>query len=351
MPDAPVLSRRELNRATLARQLLLERSAGGVGEAIERLAGLQAQDVPPPYIALWSRLAAFDAGELTALCMSGDVLRASLMRHTVHLLSAHDYSRLYGAIRPALVRSWRGHVAARLDGLDVDAVVGVAREFVAAQPRRWAEIGRHVAERWPDHDSAMLSYTVRTHLPMVRVPDGDGWAYSGGAPFTLPDPWPDDADRVAELVRRYLAAFGPASPADATVWSGRSGLRAVFEELRGELVTFRDEAGRELFDLPDAPRPPADVPAPPRLLPIYDNLVLSHRDRTRVVPEEYKARIQIRVGQLLSPFLVDGFVAGVWTRDRKTGRIEVDAFGRLGREVRAALRAEADALEEFLRGR
>src|SRR5439155_21794430 len=124
-----------------------------------------------------------------------------------------------------------------------------------------------------------------------------------------------------ELVLRYLAAFGPATPADAGIWSGRSGLKPVFESLRSELVTFRDESGRELFDLPDAPRPPADVPAPPRLLPVYDNLVLSHKDRRRVVPEEYRPRIQIRRGQLLSPLLVDGFVAGVWTRNRKTGRI------------------------------
>lgn len=343
------MTRRELNRATLARQLLLERHELAADDAVERLAGLQAQDVPPPYIALWSRLAGFERSELTELARSGRVVRASLMRHTVHLVTARDYVRLHTAIQPALVRSWKGSMRGRLDGLAYEEVVDEAREYLAGGPRRWVEIQRHVAARWPDRDPRALAYTVRTHLPMLRVPDGDGFAYSGNAPFALADPAPDEADRVEELVRRYLAAFGPATPADASIWSGRSGLKPVFESLRSELVTFRDEDGRELFDLPDAPRPPADTPAPPRLLPIYDNLVLSHQDRTRVIREEYKPRVQIRVGQLLAPFLVDGEVAGIWTRDRRTGAISIDPFHRISKGDRAALREEADRLGEFLR--
>jgi hypothetical protein len=344
-----ILTRRELGRATLARQLLLEREAVGVEAAIERLAGLQAQDVPPPYIALWSRLEGFGREQLGEPCRDGRVVRASLMRHTVHLLTTRDYVRLHGAILPALVSSWRSSRGSRLAGLDVDAVVQAAREFVGERPRRWGEIQRHVAALWPDYEATVLSYTVRTLLPMMRVTDGDGWAYSGNSPFALADPPPDGADRVHELVRRYLAALGPATPADASVWSGRSGLKPVFEELRPELVTFRDESGRELFDLPDAPRPPADTPAPPRLLPVYDNLLLSHKDRTRVIPEGYRERIQIRTKQLLNAFLVDGEVAGVWTRDKKTSAITLEPFGRLAKADRAALREEADRLEEFLR--
>jgi hypothetical protein len=345
-----VLTRRQLNRATLARQMLLERVDLGAEEAVEQLVGLQAQDVPPPYIALWSRLEGFEREELTELCLSGRVVRASLMRHTVHLLSARDYVRLHGAILPALVRSWRGGHGARLEGLDVDAVVAAARDFVAQQPRRFVEIQRHLTEMWPDRDPSTLAYTARSLLPMTRVADGDGWAYSGNSPFALADPHPEPDDRAEELVLRYLAAFGPATPADAAVWSGRSGLKAVFEELRPQLVTFRDEDGRELFDLPDAPRPPADTPAPPRLLPVYDNLLLSHKDRTRVIPDGYRPRIQIRVNQLLSAFLVDGEVAGVWTRDRKTGAIELEPFHRISRSDRAALEDEARRLEAFLGG-
>ncbi len=345
-----VLTSRELNRATLARQMLLDRRELRAEEAVERLAGLQAQDVPPPFVALWSRLAGFERDELAELCRDRRVVRASLMRHTVHLVSARDYVRLHGAILPALVRSWSGHMRGRLDGLAAEEVVGEARDYLASAPRRWAEIQRHVAARWPDRDPRALAYTVRTHLPMLRVPDDAGWGFSGNSPFALADPAPEESDRVQELVRRYLAAFGPATPADATIWSGRSGLKPVFEAMRSELVTFRDEGGRELFDLPDAPRPPADTPAPPRLLPVYDNLLLSHRDRTRVISEDHKPRIQIRVGQLLSAFLVDGEVAGAWTRDRRTGAIELDPFHRISKADRDALREEARGLEEFLRG-
>ena len=347
------MTQRELNRATLARQLLLERAELGAEEAVARLAGLQAQDVPPPYIALWSRLRRFERQELTELCTSRRVVRASLMRHTVHVLGARDYLRLHTAIHPGLARSWKSQVAKRLDGVAVDDVVRAAEDFVRAAPRRWSEVQAHLAELMPHADERALAYTARTFVRMVRVTDGDSWAYSGNARFTLVEDWlgeaPSEQDDARELVRRYLAAFGPAAPADASVWSGRSGLAPVFEALRPELVTFRDENGRELFDLPEAPRPPADTPAPARLLPLYDNLVLSHRDRTRVVTEEYRPRIQIRVGQLLSAFLVDGFVAGTWTRDRRTGAISIEPFHRLPRRELAALREEADRLTEFLR--
>jgi hypothetical protein len=344
-----VLTRRELNRATLARQLLLERHDAGVEDAIERLIGLQAQDVPPPYIGLWSRLRDFSRERLTEPCLDGRVIRASLMRHTVHLFTARDYRRLYTAIHPGLVRGWRGGYGKRLDGLEVDAVVEAARAYLAERPRRYNEIREHLERVFPGHDRDALAFTARTHLPMMRVTDGDGMAYSGNSPFALADPEPDPEDRIGELVLRYLAALGPASPADMTVWSNRTGLKPVFEELRGELVTFRDESGRELFDLPDAPRPPAGTPAPPRLLPLYDNLLLSHQDRTRVIPAGYKERIQIRVGQLVSSFLVDGEVAGTWTRDRRAGAIELQPFHKLAKADAAALRDEADRLEEFLR--
>src|SRR3954471_21332393 len=161
------MSRRELNRATLARQLLLERRPVGAYEAIERLAGLQAQDVPPPYIALWSRLEGFERAELNELAFSKRVVRASLMRHTVHVVTARDYVQLYGAILPALQRSLRAARRARLDGLDMDAVVAAARDFVGEQPRRFADIQRHLAELWPDRDPTALSYTARSLLPMM----------------------------------------------------------------------------------------------------------------------------------------------------------------------------------------
>src|SRR3954453_19585451 len=173
------MTRREVNRATLARQLLLERAGIGAEEAIERLAGLQAQDATPPYIGLWSRLDGFRRGNLTEPCRDGRVVRASLMRHTVHLVTARDYARLFTAILPGLVRGWRGGYGKRLDGVDVDEIVAAARKFVGEQPRRFNEIREHLAGIWPGHDRDALAFTARTHLPMMRVPQGDGLAYGG----------------------------------------------------------------------------------------------------------------------------------------------------------------------------
>jgi hypothetical protein len=348
-----VLSRRALNRATLARQLLLERASIGAERALEQLAGLQAQLAMPPYIGLWTRLAGFQREELDRLIADRRVVRAPLMRHTLHLMTADDYVRLRTAIQPALTRSWRGWTGKRLKGLDIEPVLAAAREHLSGAQRSHAELQAHVAPLEPDRDPSALGLTVRTHVPLVQVPSNGRWAYGATAPYALAAEWLgrplDPGDQVSDLVRRYLAAFGPASVRDAQVWSGRSGLKPVLEEMRPELVTFRDEAGVELFDLPEAPRPPADTPAPPRLLPEYDNLVLSHADRTRVLAEEHRPLVSLPAGRVRSTFLFDGFVAGTWKLDKRSGAVELEPFGRLGKRERAALETEAERLAGFVR--
>jgi hypothetical protein len=342
-----ILTQRELNRSTLARQLLLRRVRLPVVKAVERVAGLQAQLGTAPYLGLWSRVEGFRRGSLERALLTRTATRGVLMRGTVHLVSTPDYGLFARAIEVASA----GWVKPEADEL-AQRLSEELRAF-CAEPR-----SREDVLAWLEREHGVVSdgtnglwYALRLHGRIAHAPESCLWSspiqgprfvtVAGGAPA-------GDAART-ELVRRYLAAFGPATAADAVVWSGRSGLAPVFEELRPELVTFMDESGRELFDLPGAPRPPAGTPAPPRLLPVYDNLLLSHADRTRVIPEGYRRRIQIRVGQLLSAFLVDGFVAGVWTRDKQTGRIELHPFARLRKADRAALQKEARGLEDLLR--
>jgi hypothetical protein len=339
-----VLSDRELGRATLARQMLLERERIGVVEAVERLVALQAQVREPPFVGLWTRVEGFRREELIEAIARREVVRATALRCTMHLMSARDYLAFWGAIRPAVLRAVRAWTGKRLQAVDMDRVVAAVRAQLEEEPRTFAQLRELIPALEPQGDPQGVSYAVRAHLPLVQVPDGGSTGHSGAAPYGL-------AERVlgmpaaeepatAELMRRYLAAFGPASVADAQAWSGLTRLKATFEELRGELETFRGEDGRELFDLPGAPRPPADTPAPVRLLPDYDNLVLAYRDRSRFVPEEHRKEVFRPAGVVRATFLVDGVVAGVWKGDA------VEPFGRLAKRDRAALAEEVVQLRE-----
>jgi hypothetical protein len=342
-----VLSNRELGRATLARQMLLERERIGAVEAVERLVGLQAQVREPPFVGLWTRLDGFRREDLVASIERREVVRATAMRCTMHLMSARDFLALWGAIRPAVLRAVRAWTGKRLEGLDMERIVAAVREYVEEEPRTFAQLRELIPALEPQGDPQGVSYAVRAHLPLVQVPDGGSTGHSNAAPYGLAEsvlgaPAVEEP-ATGELVRRYLAAFGPASVMDAQAWSGLTGLKGVFEELRAELVTFRDESGRELFDLPGAPLPDADTPAPVRLLPEYDNLVLAYRDRSRFVAEEHRAAVYRPGGIVRATFLVDGVVAGAW-RLGKGGDFDVEPFGRLAKRDRAALEGE---LAEF----
>jgi len=352
-PDR-VLTLRELNRATLARQMLLDRQTIPVLDAVGRLAGLQAQVTSPPYVGLWTRLKDFRREDLTRLMEEKQVVRATLMRATLHLMTAEDYLLLRPALQPALTRSMNSIAGKRLDGLDVDRLVGVAREYFEREPHPFADLRPLLSELEPDRDPSALAYAVRTSLPLVQVPSGGVWGYSGKAPFTTAERWLGRALSGSEdprrLVLKYLAAFGPATVRDVQTWSGRMQLKQPVEELRAELRTFRDERGNELLDLPDAALPPEDTPAPPRFVPDYDNLVLSHADRGRVISDEHRKKVFLSAARVRATFLIEGFVRGAWKveKTRKTATLVIEPFEPISTEDHAALSDEGERLVRFL---
>lgn len=349
-----VLTLRELNRATLARQMLLERATVPVSEAVERLVGLQAQVPSPPYVGLWTRLQDFRRDELTRLLEERRVVRATLMRSTLHLMSADDYLLLRPVLQPALTRSMNSIAGKRVEGLDLDRLVGAARAYFEEGPRTFVGLRSLLAELEPERDQSALAYVVRTQLPLVQVPSGGSWGYSGKAPFTTPESWLgrplSGSASLRELVLRYLMAFGPAAVRDFQTWSGLVRLKESFEELKPELRSFRDERGNELFDLPGAPLPPADTPAPPRFVPDYDNLVLAHADRTRVISDEHRKKAFLSAARVRATFLLDGFVRGAWKveKTRKTARLVIEPFEPLSSEDRDALAEEGERLVRFV---
>jgi hypothetical protein len=352
--DETVLTTRALNRATLARQLLLARAPETPLRAIERLAGMQAQLPRPPFVGLWSRLERFRREDLTRLVLRRSALRATMMRGTLHLVSTRDYLRLRVAIQPALDRMGGSVLGARVRAFDLDAVVDEARAFFEEAPRTFEALRVHLARQHPGEDLRAMAYAIRLRLPLVLVPDDARWGHPGAANFAVAESWLGKplatGTDLRPVVRRYLAAFGPATPADAQTWSGLGALKEVFEALRPELAVFQDERGRELFDLPDAPRPAEETPAPVRLLPEYDNLLLSHADRTRVIAKEHRPAIATPNLIALPTFLVDGFAAGTWRVERKgrAATLTLSPFRPLARKVRTELEAEAEPLLRFV---
>jgi winged helix DNA-binding protein len=349
-----LLTRGARNRALLERQLLLRRARRPAAEVVEHLVGMQAQEPRDPYVGLWTRLEGFDPHELGRMVAEGQAVRCSLMRSTVHLVTARDWARMYPLLRPILERNfWTGSPFGRqLKGVDVDAVLAAGRELMEEQPRTSAQLRQLLGERFPGYDASSLSYAVRHLMPVVQVPPRGVWGRKGLPAWTTSGAWlgraPDPAPSIDQLVLRYLAAFGPAGVMDVQTWSGLTRLREVTERLLPRLRPFHDESGRELFDLPDAPRPDPDTPAPVRFLPQYDNLTLSHADRTHIAPAT--AGQWPTDGLHWSAFLVDGFVAGVWRlgREGKTATLEVRPLGRLAEPGHAAVAEEATRLLEFL---
>jgi DNA glycosylase AlkZ-like len=312
-----VLSLRALNRATLERQLLLERSGLPVLDAVARLVGLQAQEPSDPYIGLWSRLADFRPEELGQLLLDRRVVRIAVMRSTLHLVTADDCLVLPPPMQPVLDAELARHreYAPALVGVDLDAVLAFGRELLA-EPRTGRELRAAFAERFPEHEPAALAYACRNHLGVVQVPPRGVWGETGGVVTTTVEAWLgrplESSPSLDDVVVRYLGAFGPATVADVAAWSRLTGLREVVERLRPRLRTFRDERGRELFDLPDAPRPGADVAAPGRFLPEYDNLLLSHADRSRFGSDKSRKLFERVPGRINGSVLVDGTVSAVW---------------------------------------
>jgi hypothetical protein len=351
-PEVPVLTPRAPNRALLARQLLLRREPLGVQDALEHLVGLQAQAPLAPYVALWSRLRDFDPTALSAALEQRRAVRMTLMRVTIHLATARDALGLRPLVQPLAEQVFRSSQFHRdTDGVDLDALLERARALVEERPRTRVELSAALAERWPDRDPASLAYAFTFLAPLVHVPPRGLWGMTGPVALTTTEAWLGravDGERVPdEAVLRYLRAFGPATVADVAKWSRVAGLRPVLERLRPRLRTFRDEAGRELFDVPGAPLPDPDTPAPPRFLPEFDNALLSHADRTRIIPAA-APRLPLPAGNgaRMGTFLVDGFLRGIWRYE--DGDVRTEPFGPLHLREAAALAEEADRLRAFL---
>jgi hypothetical protein len=351
---ADVLTQRDLNRATLARQFLLRRTDVPVAEVLTRVVGMQAQAPNPPYYGLWARLAGFHPDDLAKLVTAREVVRLSLMRSTIHLVTADDALYLRSVLQPTHERWFMTAYAKRLEGLDVAAVVADAVQILEAQPLTFAALGKRLAERYPDRDEQMLPLLARSLAPLVQVPPRGLWGFSGQAAHTTARAWLGrDLSATAgaeEMVLRYLAGFGPASVADAQVWSGLTRLKEVFERLRPRLRTFRSEAGVELFDLPDSPRPGGGVDAPVRIVAEFENMLLSYADRSRVISEEHRKRIFTPNGLIPGTFLVNGLVAGVWklTAKKKAALLEFTCFGKVSKRDTARLEAEGRRLLKFV---
>jgi hypothetical protein len=348
-----VLTSRALNRALLARQMLLARERTPALRAIERLAGLQAQLAKPPFIGLWSRVVGFEREELVRLIHTRRVVRATLMRATIHLVSAKDYLSLRGTVQAALDASAQSIAGKRLSGLDVETMVAFAAKHFEKAPSTFDALRKVLAARYPNADVSALAYAARMRLELVLTPSEHPWGFASTAGFAPASLWlgtaPGPGMSREELVRRYLAAFGPATPADAQTWSGIRGLRPAFEALRPKLATFRDERGRELFDLPRGARPDEDTPAPVRLLPVWDNILLSHDDRVRIVADEHRKAIFLPGLRVMAAVLVDGYAAGTWFVERKgkAATLTAEPFASWTRRVREEVAAEAEAVLEF----
>lgn len=350
------LGTRELNRAMLARQLLLDRADLPVADAIGHLVGMQSQSPAAPYVGLWSRLAGFRPDDLVEPMLDRAVVRVAVMRGTVHTVTAADCLWLRPMVQPLFDRDLRTNQThgPPLAGIDWPELLTAGRRVLATSPCTPAELGVALAPRWPDRRAASLGYAMRGLWPLVQVPPRGIWGRSGRTTYADAERWlgatQDRTGTLDQLFTRYLGAFGPATVRDAQRWSGLTRLREVADRLRPGLRVFRDGSGRELFDLPGAPRPGPDVPAPVRFLPEFDNVLFSYADRGRVMSDGTRTALFGRLNVYPRAVLVDGFVAGRWRveQSRGTTTLHVGALRRWSARERDAVHAEGARLLPFL---
>ncbi|MEV0389067.1 winged helix DNA-binding domain-containing protein [Nonomuraea sp. NPDC050643] len=342
-----ILNRRVLNRTTLERQLLLSRSPMSAAQAVERLVAVQGQEVDAPYIGLWTRLASFTQDDLTTLLYGKQVVRGSLLRGTQHLTLADDYVWIRPLVQVILARTRQAAFGRATAGVDVEELAALAREHLTGRTLTRPQLRDLLLERWPEVAPIALGFSAQALLPIVHTPPNGIWGKGGATPFTLAEEWLgrplEPAAPVERLVARYLAAYGPASVMDVQAWSGLTRLRAVMEAMPG-LRRYQDTDGKVLYDLPGAPLTDADVPAPVRFLPWFDNLIVAFADRGRMMTAEQ--RKEVCVGAMIFPtFLVDGTVGGMW--DLKDGVLKVEPFHPLSDGVMAELAEEGARLLAF----
>jgi len=353
-----VLTDRALNRALLARQLLLDRVDRPVADAVADVVGVQAQEPQNPYVGLWSRLTAFDPAVLSQALVDRQVVRIVVMRGTIHLVTADDALVLRPLAQPVLdgeMARHRDH-APKLAGLDLAPVMAFAEPFLAEQPRTGPQLRAALADEFPDLDAPALGLACRNLLALVQVPPRGLFRRGGPVTLTTAQAWLgrplDPAPDLDAVVLRYLRAFGPATPADVSTWSRLTGMREVIDRLAPHVRTQTDEHGRTLYDVPDGLLPDPDTPASPRFLPEYDNVLLSHGDRRRVVTDEIKAVITPDDRPPKGWLLVDGFLRGTWSHtepdDHGRSTLTVPVSGRITKKAAAAIEAEGRRLLKVL---
>ena len=351
-----VVTEQQLNRSTLARQLLLERGQVGVGDAVRRVVGIQAQEPAGIYLSLWNRVAGFDPVALDAAISGNEVVRALLVRITLHVVHRDDYTAFHAAMVHNLRASRLGDRRFTDAGFTKRDADGVLDEFLAyvAVPRARGEIGSFLSDRF-DRPVDRLWWALRTFAPIVHVPAAGPWSFVSGGPMQAasidPEP-PTPEAALGYLFRRYLEGFGPATAQDFGLFAlqRRPSWQAAIAHLGDELVVREGPGGVRLYDVADGVIADGDTPSPPRLLPMWDNILLAHVDRSRVIPHEYRPHVIHRNGDTLPTLLVDGRVAGIW-RPAPDGTIEATAFHRLPRGTWAELEAEAADLLRLLADR
>jgi hypothetical protein len=349
-----VIGRQELNRALLERQLLLRRVDMPARQAVEHLVGLQAQAALPPYYGLWSRLEGFDPYELGRMLTERKVVRLTLMRATVHMVTVRDARLLRPLVQRIVERNHNSAFGRRMGDADPGELETAVRELLVDAPLTARQLGARLVERGIGDDVEAIGNAARVYVPLVQVPPRGVWGDGGQAKYQPLVTWTggelDREPSIDEIVLRYLGAFGPASVMDMQNWSGLTKLKEVLERLRPQLVTFRDEQGKELFDLPDAPRPDPDVPAPVRLLGEYDNVLLGHADRSRIIPEDFPWAAMLADGRFVNNLLVDGILRATWWIEREGKRsatLAIRPFGKLSRAGRAEVAEEAARMIDF----
>lgn len=347
------LSLKTLNRTTLARQLLWARQPLSATEAVSHLVAMQSQIPNPPYIGLWSRLAGFVRDDLTQAMQRGEVVRVAMHRSTLQLMTAHDYQVFWCVVKPALEKGLRSFFGKRLGALDFDRLIEAAQAFIEESPRAMGELRAFLLKVMPEGDPAAMSYLIRTFIPLVQVFPAGTWGKGSSASYALATQrlgaMSEEASPLA-LFKRYLKAFGPASVMDFQTWAGMTKIQAEIDPFREEFVLYRDENGRELFDLPEMSLAEEAMPVPVRFLPEYDNILIAHADRRRVIADEHRAKVFLTAGRILGTCWVDGFVAGTWKaeRQRKDAVLTVSLFEDVPSATQEAIVAEAEALLAFI---
>jgi Winged helix DNA-binding domain len=351
---AETMERRALNRALLERQWLLGRVGKPIGEAVEQLVGLQAQAALPPYYGLWSRLENFDPHELGRMLTERELVRLTLMRATVHLVTVRDALLLRPLLQHVVERNHNGAFGRRMGGADPEELATAVRQLLDGEALTARELGTLLVSRGIGADVEALGNAARVYVPLVQVPPRGVWGAGGQAKYQRLEAWVgrrlDREPSIDHVVLRYLGAFGPASVMDVQNWSGLTKLKDVLERLRPRLLTFRDEQGKELFDLPEAPRPDPDVPAPVRFLGEYDNLLLGHADRRRIIPEDFPWRAMLADGRFVNNLLVDGTLRATWWIEREGKRratLAIRPFRKFTRAERAEVAEEAERMIDF----